>query len=721
MKFANVETALNEVWGYDKFRPGQEPIVDAVMRGDNGMVVLATGGGKSVCFQAPALTRDGVTVVVSPLIALMQDQVGHLKKLGVPASAYYHDQPLKEVIENKENLESGRTKLLYVSPERLQNEDFLEGLKGVKIASFAIDEAHCASIWGHDFRPAYTKIGQAISEIEQAQGRKIQRFAFTATADDITREDVVDTLGLGEDSFRYVGGFDRPNIEIDVRKTNNKFQEAVEYARHYPGERMIFYSATIRDAAAFYDHLHGNGIDACLYHGQMNHEDRVKSHERFSSGKVNIMIATKAYGMGIDIEDIRHIGHLQMPGGMEDYAQEMGRAGRDGKPARAVMFPSDNDRNVHEYFIRSNYPKKELIRAVQMWLASQPDSTVNVTDDSFKGTEASNKMQTMSDITGFELKSSIRILEQHGALSTLSQIGSNTLTVELVDIGKDIDLSYLDEKRLRSAQKLSAMERFVNTSLCRRNMLLKSFGERPANKAGCGNCDSCLYDHEQKNKFSNRLPNEVIDNALKLINGADGKLNDTHVKNLLLGTVKRSYIRRGWDKIDGFGSLSSWTTKDVDALVDQMAEDGLVKLTGEGRIEMTNGGTDWLAGAKKPMVASKGLQHRTGGDAKPGGVHDVDTAVSNEEKKAALEEFVQYKAGDLGVADFMVMSREMIEELASDNRPLTQETLKEAGLTQSKLNLYGDELVEAMKNYSIKDAEKTIKKEIDSEVGFPGL
>jgi len=706
MKYSTPESALKDIWGHDSFRPAQADIIDAYRSGSDGLAIMATGGGKSVCFQIPGLMAEGTTVVISPLIALMQDQVSTLRKNGVEATCFYGDQPIEQVLEYNKTVKDGKAKFIYVSPEKLENEEFREDLKNIDIASFAIDEAHCASMWGHDFRPSYTRIGKYIDEIGAAQNKRIQRFGFTATADEKTRADVCNILGIEEGSFRYVGGFDRPNIEMDVRKVNNKYEEATNYALSYPGESMIIYSSTVKAAKELQDYMRRHGVEAGLYHGQLDYDVRVRTQKAFMEKEQPILVATSAFGMGVDMDDIKHVVHLHMPGSLEAYAQEMGRAGRNGEPARALMLASENDRNLQEYFIRSNHPEKEVIQAVQNVLSTFSQSEPLVVRDT-RSQVAQKRIMALSpiEITPFELDSAIKILENHEALKTNREVNRNVTTVEFVDIAKDIDLNYLAEKRKHAATKLSAVEGFVNTRFCRRSFLLRSFGEKQKSHENCGGCDVCLYDAKQEQKFSNRLPNEVVDNAVKLIKSAEGKLTDNHVKKLLLGTSTRAYERKGWDQFEGFGSLKTWTSNDVDLLIRQMDADKLVNRNSGGRITLSESGVDWLNGSKKPMVASNGLKHRSAGHSSGGSVHEVESSPIEKEKRDFLEDWVAYKSKELGVTNFMVLSKDMIDKLSADNRPISNETLKEAGLSSSKLNLFGDELKKSMKGFSMKEAD----------------
>ena len=339
---------LRRFYGYDQFRPLQLDIINSVMEGHDTLVLMPTGGGKSICYQLPALLADeGVTIVVSPLIALMRDQVESLLANGIPAAAVHSNQTEAENRQVMEGVYNGHIRLLYISPERLLIE--LGRIGGnLKVAMIAIDEAHCISQWGHDFRPEYTQLGMLK---ERFPG--IPVMALTATANKTTRDDIIRQLAL-KDPRVFISSFDRPNISLTVYsglKKTQKMQRIRSLIRKYPGDSGIIYCMSRKATESMAEDLRLLGYKAAAYHAKMSAADRTSTQQRFINGDLQIVCATVAFGMGIDKSNIRWVVHNNMPQSIEGYYQEIGRAGRDGLPAEAVMFFSANDLITLQHFV----------------------------------------------------------------------------------------------------------------------------------------------------------------------------------------------------------------------------------------------------------------------------------------------------------------------------------------------------------------------------------
>ncbi len=330
---------LRDVFGFDSFRPGQEEIVEAVSQGENVLAIMPTGGGKSLCFQLPALMRDGVTVVISPLIALMRDQVRALQEAGVAAGALTSGNTQEETDAVWAALEAGQLKLLYMAPERLASGAAMGMLRRLGVSMIAVDEAHCVSQWGHDFRPDYLRIG----ELRRALG--VPLAAFTATADAETREEIVQKLFDSVQPRSFLRGFDRPNIHLAFAAKDNPRRQILEFAAARKGQSGIVYCGTRAKTEALARALGEQGHSACHYHGGMEAEDRRRVETRFAREDGLIVVATVAFGMGIDKPDIRWVAHADLPKSIEAYYQEIGRAGRDGAPAETLtLFGADDIR-----------------------------------------------------------------------------------------------------------------------------------------------------------------------------------------------------------------------------------------------------------------------------------------------------------------------------------------------------------------------------------------
>ena len=330
-------TLLKAVFGFDAFRPGQQEIVEAVVAGRNTLAIMPTGGGKSLCFQLPALVRDGVTVVVSPLIALMRDQVRGLREAGVEAGALTSGNTEEETAEVWSALEEGRLKLLYMAPERLAVGGVTQMLKRVGVTLIAVDEAHCVSQWGHDFRPDYLRIGDLRKALD------VPLAAFTATADAETRDEIVEKLFDGVQPDTFLRGFDRPNIHLAFEVKNSPRQQILNFAAARKGQSGIVYCGTRAKTEVLAKALREAGQVAIHYHGGMEAEDRRIAETRFQQEDGLIVVATVAFGMGIDKPDIRWVAHADLPKSIESYYQEIGRAGRDGAPAETLTLFGPDD------------------------------------------------------------------------------------------------------------------------------------------------------------------------------------------------------------------------------------------------------------------------------------------------------------------------------------------------------------------------------------------
>lgn len=328
---------LEEVFGYNAFLPHQEEVVDALVNGRDAFVVMPTGGGKSLCYQVPALVRPGTGVVVSPLISLMKDQVDALRANGVRAAAYNSTLEAAEARRTLARLHAGELDLLYIAPERLMTDTFLERLGGIPLALFAVDEAHCISMWGHDFRPEYL----ALSRLRELFPG-VPLAALTASADRQTRDDIVRKLGL-DGALHVLAGFDRPNIRYTVREKTAPFQQLVKFLSARPHDAGIVYCLSRRRTEEVAEKLRALGVGACAYHAGLADGVRRQVQEDFSRDRVRVVAATIAFGMGIDKSNVRFVVHYDLPKNVEGYYQETGRAGRDGLPAEALLLYSPGD------------------------------------------------------------------------------------------------------------------------------------------------------------------------------------------------------------------------------------------------------------------------------------------------------------------------------------------------------------------------------------------
>lgn len=354
-KMSDKLSVLKDYFGHDSFRDGQEQIVDALLDGRDALCIMPTGAGKSMCYQIPALLFDGVTIVVSPLISLMKDQVGSLVQSGVPAAYINSSLSYPQFLRVLSNTEHGKYKIIYVAPERLLTDGFLDTCKKIKISMVAVDEAHCVSQWGQDFRPSYLKI---VSFIKSLENRPIVG-AFTATATNDVKEDIKKILRL-ENPFEITTGFDRPNLFFGVIKSSSKDEKLIDLIRERGDRSGIVYCATRKNVEAVCELLCDNGFSATRYHAGLDEYERRKNQEDFVFDRKNIMVATNAFGMGIDKSNVTYVIHYNMPKNIESYYQEAGRAGRDGGEADCILLYSPKDVRLNRFMIENSEGNDEL-------------------------------------------------------------------------------------------------------------------------------------------------------------------------------------------------------------------------------------------------------------------------------------------------------------------------------------------------------------------------
>lgn len=354
-KMSDKLSVLKDYFGHDSFRDGQEQIVDALLDGRDALCIMPTGAGKSMCYQIPALLFDGVTIVVSPLISLMKDQVGSLVQSGVPAAYINSSLSYPQFLRVLSNVEHGKYKIIYVAPERLLTDGFLDTCKKIKISMVAVDEAHCVSQWGQDFRPSYLKI---VSFIKSLENRPIVG-AFTATATNDVKEDIKKILRL-ENPFEITTGFDRPNLFFGVIKSSSKDEKLIDLIRERGDRSGIVYCATRKNVESVCELLCDNGFSATRYHAGLDEYERRKNQEDFVFDRKNIMVATNAFGMGIDKSNVTYVIHYNMPKNIESYYQEAGRAGRDGGEADCILLYSPKDVRLNRFMIENSEGNDEL-------------------------------------------------------------------------------------------------------------------------------------------------------------------------------------------------------------------------------------------------------------------------------------------------------------------------------------------------------------------------
>ena len=431
-------------YGFNSFRPGQEKVIDNILAGESTVVIMPTGGGKSLCYQLPALVLDGVTLVISPLIALMKDQVDGLHKIGVPATFINSSISSAETMARLEAVKAGQYKLLYVAPERFYSTEFMIALREIKVSLFAIDEAHCISQWGHNFRPSYIKLKGAIEYLGNPTVA-----AFTATATLEVREDIIKQLGLVNPKL-VITGFARPNLQFGVINTQDsrKPQFVLDAISSVPDGSGIIYVGTRSRADELLQTLLGNNIEAVSYHAGMEAADRQWVQENFMKGKAKVIVATNAFGLGIDKRDIRFVIHYDMPGTIEAYYQEAGRAGRDGQQSFCLLLYSPRDRYLQEFFIKGDNPPPEMVLEIYEILKSYDTDTVMITYAEI-AESLSDKLPEMA------VGTAIKILEREGYVTrSHERVGQAYLKLRIKNYELRIKYASKKNKQAEIIEKL---------------------------------------------------------------------------------------------------------------------------------------------------------------------------------------------------------------------------------------------------------------------------
>ena len=585
--------SLRRHFGFEDFREGQREVIGSILEGKDAVVVMPTGSGKSLCYQLPALILDGVTLVVSPLIALMKDQVDALLARGLPATFINSSIPESEQRARIDALRRREHKLVYIAPERFRSSRFTSTLQQIPISLFAVDEAHCISTWGHDFRPDYLRLRSVIRSLGT-----VQTLALTATATPYVRSDIIQQLGLSNPQT-FVSGFDRPNLSIEVvhtEKEREKIARIRSLAREIRGSGII-YASTRKAVEQVGSKLKALDLKVSLYHAGMTDGQRVRAQDEFMNGRTQMIVATNAFGMGIDKPDIRFVVHYQMPGSIEAYYQEIGRAGRDGLPSACVLLFNYADKNTHDFFIEGSYPDISVVKQVYDALAETELRRIELsTTEIARRTRERNEMAVQSALyvleraghiqrTAATLNRAGRSAQQGRSILMLDPAPVTQLRVDPRDISRRGEL----ERR-----KLRAMIDFCYTDYCYRAHILNYFGDRNHERQ-CGTCGNCqpkpsvpvVYEPEPARIAGDASPRALTDDELlrvrkilacaKRMNGRFGK---KMLVSTLRGSASKQVLTARLNELSTYGLLKDMGSDELQVYVDALVESGCLKVKG---------------------------------------------------------------------------------------------------------------------------------------------
>jgi len=748
---------LKKYFDLSSFRFGQEEVVRAVLEEKDAVVVMPTGGGKSLCYQLPALIRDGTALVVSPLIALMKDQVDVLQKRGIAASFINSTLSLVEQRQVLKKLEAGDLKLLYIAPERFRQKEFLHTLSRSRISFVAIDEAHCISQWGHDFRPDYLRLGGILKSIGQ-----YQILGATATATESVISDIISSLHL-TNCRQFVTGFYRNNLLLRVLHCKNKKgkEDALASALVSAKLPVIVYCATRKGVDEVVALLKDQGHPVSGYHAGMDDETRNRVQERFMTGRTGIIVATNAFGMGIDKLDIRQVIHYQFPGSIESYYQEIGRAGRDGKKSRCSLLFSMGDNYIQEFFIDMNYPSQEAVHDVFEFLKSDgrdylsignneiSEMTSSVQSDGqagiiikmleqagflerlysgrrlcfvaagtgkprgpvrnkifdavsriagSKGKKVSiNSLAATAGLEKPALLRGLRLLSADGLITYIPPTAGRDIRIVLPQTTfkeLKIDFELLEKRKENDLEKLKEVVAYGHFGGCRWDFLLSYFGDDSATDQ-CGSCDNCIQRKLKKTDTNKKEEETTILKILSCVARMQGRFGRARIAQVLTGASRKWITSQKMNQLSTYGLLSDFTQEDVFDLINQLDRQGCFVRQGDHLYPTISLSKKGIRVMQKDEDAFLNLPEIK----KPvKTTAEVVTDFSPE-----LYELLRQKREKFGTAAglplFMIVSNRTLKEMAASVPKNMAELLQVHGIGPAKMEKYGQEFLSVILEY----------------------
>ena len=607
-----LDEGLEKLFGFSEFRAGQREVMETVLEGHNVLVVMPTGSGKSLCFQLPACLGRGITLVISPLIALMKDQVDALQGFGLPATFINSSLSWSEQKRRLVDVESGRYKMLYVAPERFKSGAFLDTIAKVDVGMMAIDEAHCISQWGHDFRPDYLELARVRHELGDPP-----TMALTATATSFVQRDILTQLDMPQAQVR-VSGFERPNLFFEIfhaRSREDKRNRMLALLDHVDGESAVIYCATRRQCEEVHRELQLKRITAGIYHGGMTDGQREASQDAWMSGDVPVLVATNAFGMGVDKPDVRAIVHYNMPGSMEAYYQEAGRAGRDGHPSHCLLLFNYADKRIHEFFSEQSYPERGVVERVWSYLTGLggAGSTHALGTDQIARALSTrgNRVHPMG------IDSALRLLQRAAHIDMGTRDGFPWIAILDHARTRDlrVDWESLKNRRDVAEQQFGDVVTYASKHECRQVQILRYFNSTPSFGQRCGWCDCCAGppEYAEAHVEANRRRIIIDDTGdvllKKLLSGvyrAQGRWGAHQVAGMLRGSRSKKVRQAGLDRLSTYGVLRSLKQDDIVHLLDILTRHRLIARTEHGAIKITEQGNLVVRDIEEPGEALQG-------------------------------------------------------------------------------------------------------------------
>ena len=684
---------LHKYYGYTSFRKGQENIITSIINKEDVLAIMPTGGGKSICYQVPALCLDGITIVISPLISLMKDQVDALKTMGVKARLINSSLSNSEYSEVLEEIENDECKIIYIAPERLDSMDFVNIIRGKNISQVAIDEAHCVSQWGHDFRVSYKKIPYFINRLDK---RPIVT-AFTATASNEVREDIINILNLHNPAV-YITGFDRENLSINIVKSSSKNKYTLDYVENHKNESGIIYASTRKEVETIYEGLLKRNYSVAKYHAGLSNEARKEYQENFINDDIKIMVATNAFGMGIDKPNIRWVLHYNMPQSIENYYQEIGRAGRDGEDSECVLLFSPGDVHTQKYLVEVGIENPDRKRVQYKKLQQMVDLVYSNTcyrknilnyfgeiflDDCNNCSNCLNEGEVVDKtLDAQKVISCIARMKRSFGATMIIDVLRGSKNKKVLDLGFDTLTTYGIMKNYSNED----LKTFINT------LVSHGFLDVVENIGPRGSFPTIKL-NEQSLK--------VIRQEIKVEFKEDKVTKSRYVENELYEMLVslRSEIAKE-EGIAPYMVFGDATLKNM-ASVYATNKEEMLNISGVGQIKYEK------YGKRFEDIIEKYIEEKNIDKSKLNTVSGKSTGLNSEYFNVTTDKKLYERLRDYrlsvskleGVLPYMILSSNTLKEI-SGRYPLDEEQLKDiCGIGPVKINKYGEDIINIVKEY----------------------